>query len=226
MKNKSVDAHSLALAGIVAAAFVVAGSAANAQGTERFPRWYIGFEAGGAMTHDTEASGTTTGDVSLDNGMAYGGSIGYMPAYRTGPGGFRFELEIFHRENGLDALESSGVSTPLNGDFKATSYMGNVFYDINTNTSVLPYLGAGIGWSSISLDSSSGLGNTSDSDSVFSWQVLTGISYLPVSIPYTMLNLGYRFHADEDAEFGTSTGTVSIDGVYSHSLEAGMKFRF
>ncbi len=225
MENKSAQAYSLALAGMVIAAFAVADSAA-ASGTERFPRWYIGFQAGGVMTQDSEASGTTSGDVSIDNGIAYGGSLGYMPSYRTGPGGFRFELELYHKEGSLDALESSGVSTPLTGDLKTTSYMGNVFYDINTNTSILPYIGAGIGWTNVSLDSSSGLGNTTDSDDVFSWQVLTGISYLPVSLPYTMFNLGYRFHADEDSEFGTSTGTVSVDGTYTHSLEAGMKFRF
>lgn len=224
MNNQTKNAYKLALAGMVALAF-----AGNANADERFPRWYIGLGLGLTGTQDSSISATgTNGDLSLDNGYTANASIGYMPPVQGTPGGPRVEAEVLFSEGDVGTSTVNGVSTSVNGRLRQTSYMVNALYDFNMNSSVMPYLGAGLGWGQVRLPKNSTLGNVTDQDNVFVWQLLTGIGYQPISLPYTVFNLGYRFHATGDSNFGTSTAGVnlSLDPIYTHSIEAGMKFRF
>jgi opacity protein-like surface antigen len=82
---------------------------------------------------------------------------------------------------------------------------------------VKPYVGAGLGAANIDVDV--------DDDTVFAWQLMAGLGYVPQSIPFTEWTLGYRFFNTNDAKI--TVGATNADMEYmSHNVEAGVKFLF
>lgn len=204
----------------VGALFVASGVA---QAEERWPKWYVGLHGAMPFVGDTGVtrSGASLGSLEFDNpGWGVGASLGYKPG---GTDSFfdmtRFELEYGYRESDLDTL--GGASTA--DDLSVHSVMFNALYDIATGTQLTPYLGAGIGWSNVELNIPSIA--VSDTDSVFSYQFLAGVSYEPESIPNTAFSLGYRYFATSDVEFGSALGTVEHE-YDSHGAEIGARFSF
>ncbi len=199
-------------------------SSASAQDNERWPRWYLGLHGTLGFLDDSDIRGSSSGKLAYDStGAGVGGSIGYMPPAING---FRMEGEVAYHYIGLNRYRIGATSADAHGRSAALSYMGNLFYDFNNASQWTPYVGAGAGGASVQLARSSGLGNTSESDRVFAYQFMGGLSFAPQSIPLTEWNLGYRYFATQDPEFQTSGGSVQLKDYNSHNVEIGAKFRF
>lgn len=198
-------------------------SAAPRQQDERWPRWYVGLS--GNLAYMDDADVDPGRELELDSGWGISGSIGYLPPLAAPFDRLRFELEIAYRENDTDSLKVGGTTLSSDGDYSSTSYMANAYYDVATASRWTPYVGAGVGFSSVKLDSRSASLVVDDRDHVFAYQGMLGVAYSPETMPMVDWLLGYRYFATEDPKFTGSTG--GIESEYStHNLEFGAHFRF
>jgi OmpA-OmpF porin, OOP family len=196
-------------------------------GANRWPHWYIGL--GGSLSYVDDSSikegNRKLGEVGFQSGYGVTGSLGYTP----GPTGTlldytRFEFEVGHRANDLEDFASGGRLNTVSGEVKSYSYMANVYFDFDTQTRVSPYVGAGLGLSTMTLESSS-LG-VEDEDNAFAYQGMVGLGWTPENLLNTVLQVGYRYHATTSPSFAGASG-LNIEHDYStHNLEAGARFRF
>lgn len=200
-------------------------TAAHAQ--DRWPRWYVGLSGGVTYLQDSDLDGTTSGDVSFDNGWSGNVQLGYLPAFGGGAlNNLRFEGEVGYRSNDADTLRFGGTGGSASDNISATTYMVNALYDIDMGTPYKPYVGAGIGVADLKLKARNAAATFDSGDSAFAWQLLAGVGFAPASTPNVEWDLGYRFLRAESVEFTSNTG-VNVDADYdSHSVEAGAKFRF
>ena len=208
-----------------AAIATLAASAANS--AERWPKWYVGLAGNVQFVSETDTSlgATNTGDVDFDAGWGVGGSVGYMPGgTNTFLDMMRFEVEVSYREAGLDTLTPvGGVAASISDDLSSINYMANAFYDINTNSELTPYVGAGLGITTAELNVPSL--TIDDEDSAFAWQVMAGLGYSPELMPNTTFVTGYRYFATSDLKFGSPAGDFQHE-YSSHIIEAGARFAF
>jgi len=194
-------------------------------------------------------AGTDLGwNTNFKSGYALRSAIGY--GYGNG---FRSELEFAWRQNkvsshdsvavggGVIDSEDAGVLITGSGNLGASvgaivadgqgkssswAFMANGYYDIDTGTSVTPYLGAGLGYASTKVRfNPSGVGIADDSDGSFAWQLIGGLGYqLSDTIE---LYADYRY-------FDGGTATVALDLLpgdlsvenKSHNIFVGFRFRF
>ncbi len=151
--------------------------------------------------------------LSTDPGLG----LAAVAGYRTGTG-LRLEGELAYRRNDLDQISLEGLGTAaVNGDVTALAVMGNLLYDFATGVAVTPYLGLGLGFARIAVDSMD-LG-ADDSDTVFAYQLKAGLS-VPVS-PTLALVGGYTYFATSDPTIEATTAEYS-----AHTLDVGLRLGF
>ncbi len=225
-KRFSFAAYSLALVGGVSVTMMPSAQA----------QWYVSGNAGLVFLSDSDfndafAGGNTTGEFEFDDGFGFSGAMGYSW------GKFRLEGEISYRENDLDQgtvdtfSAGSGLFTNpgtgnIEGDTDAWGFMANVWYDFDTGTSWVPFLGVGIGVAEIGVDLESILGvpvSFDESDKVFAYQIGGGIGYKIT--PMATLTLSYRFFGTDDPEFDDGFDNL-VTEYKSHNIMAGINFRF
>jgi opacity protein-like surface antigen len=158
-----------------------------------------------------ELAGTAT--VTYDSGFLLTGAAGYD---FFGP--MRLELEYLWQKNDVDTLRyKNRIGDFDQGDLKTQSFMLNGYYDIDTGSAWMPFVGAGIGWSK--LDLSTPALPFGDNDDVFTYQFIGGVAY----------NFSVNFAVDVHYRFmGTSDAT--IDGadfnLNSNDLMLGFRYSF
>lgn len=202
---------------------------ASAQANEsRWPKWYVGLHGSVPFMDDyTLSSGSSTvGSWKFDSGWGVGASIGYMPTIGNEKSilweAIRLEFEYHQQQNDFDQFNfTSGGTLPLSGNTNVSAYMGNIFYDAKTQSSLTPYIGVGAGWASVKFEDDV----SSDSDSVMAYQIMSGVYYEPELMPLTRLLVGIRYFDTVDPEYVSSTSTFKFD-YSSINLEAGAQFRF
>lgn len=177
---------------------------------------------------NTNVTGSTSGTIK--HSFSSGGNIalGYEPLeMRSADGDVRFEVEGGYHALGLKDITIGGTtnSNPK-GDLSVTTLMGNVYYDIRTNSNYTPYIGAGIGGARIGFDKSNGFSTTKSSDNQFAYQFMTGVSYTPDSMPNTDWSLGYRYLGTSGPSYKTTTGKVSFDNINESNIELGLRYHF
>ena len=199
-------------------------------------QWYVSGNTGVAWLSDSDvtdtfAGGSATGEIEFDTGYGLSGALGYSW------GGFRLEGEISYRKNDLDQIQVDTFTVAglvltslgtfnLEGDTDAWGFMANGWYDIDTGTPWVPFLGAGLGVAKIGIDIES-LGGVAisydESDTVFAYQVGAGLGYRIT--PTTTVSLAYRFFGTSDPEF--DDGIDKIDTEYhSHNIMVGFVAMF
>jgi opacity protein-like surface antigen len=160
---------------------------------------------------DTD-DGFDTGEFTFDTGAgivwALGSSI---------QNGGRVEAELGYRSNGFDELKVDGVGkVGIDGDITSNSLMGNAYYDISTEGSFSPYIGAGLGFAIIEADFDY---FDSEDDTVFAYQLILGGSF--ASSEQLSVDLQYRYFATDDPEFD------GLDAEYStHNFMIGLRRSF
>lgn len=138
-------------------AFVAGGTTAFAQG------FYVGGQLGaGAGGGDDVSFGA---DLVLDTGPFVDLFVG------KSFGNVRIEGEYAFRQNDMDTWNS----IPIPGEMMSHALMGNLYYDFGTASGIRPYVGAGLGFADVTLDST--FYATNDSDTTFALQVMGGVAF-------------------------------------------------
>lgn len=206
----------------LAAAAIVLGisGTATAQGNS----WYIAGGLGASFANDADVSQAglefTTG---LDTGAI--GSLAFGRSFES----LRAEGEFTYIQNDVSSLSLLGVTVDASGDVSAAAFMANLYYDFRTdeNGRWKPFLGGGIGYTNLSINSLSagGIPVADDDAGAFAYQFKAGIGYgFTESVDGT---LGYRFFGTGDADFVDVTGApFTVDGLQTHIIELGVRYRF
>lgn len=116
------------------------------------------------------------------------------------------DLSSAHQNLAADAVPPK---QDIDGNFSMLAFMANIDYDFDMGSPWKPYIGGGLGVASISVDAESvatGRSLSDDSDTVFAYQVGTGIGYeFPLEAGRSItVSLDWRY-------FGTSSPTFKGD---------------
>ena len=156
------------------------------------------------------------GAFSAAEGVDFIGSVGYL--YDSG---LRTELEISFRSNGVgDAIaipDAASLAGEQETSMRALGGMVNMLYDFETASSVLPFVGGGLGLADISARNER-IG-WADGYTAVAFQGLAGIEF--VLSGDLSLHGDYRFFATSGAALG-----LSGDDYRAHNFELGLDFRF
>ena len=164
-------------------------------------------------------------ESEFDGGYNVGLTFGYAM-----PGGLRPEVELKYRENQYEALNlqrgfggANGERVDAEGSKDSASLMTNLWFDFLKGSTLVPYVGAGIGASRVNIEDLgvAGQGSISDHDVVFAYQAGLGVSSWLT--PLLSLSLDYRYLATDDPEFQSSENPV--DSEYgSHNVSVGLRY--
>lgn len=169
---------------------------------------YYGAHGGLNLAHDADATdGVVTEEVAYDLGFAFGGFVGYDLG-----NGLRLEGEVTYRVNDFDTL--GGIS--FGGDVSSLALMANGFYDFDSGSPFVPYVGAGAGVANVSANDINFLGIqvVDDDATVFAYQLGVGVGY-EVS-PTLTLTADYRYFATADVDLN-DTGGFPFEFEYANS---------
>jgi OOP family OmpA-OmpF porin len=209
---------------------------------------YLGAGAGVNFLQDTdiEAKGpaaaflrangaSPSGKAQFDAGFAGVFSVGY------GFGnGLRAEIEGNYRQNDVDKLVSGFGGLRSGGTVRSYGAMANVLYDFDLGLSVVPYLGAGLGYVWTDYDNvraSAANGGTlriDGDDGQFAFQGIAGVAFPIEAVPGLAVTAEYRFlgtlqpEVDSSIRLGGTTltrGKVETD-TYNHSILVGLRYAF
>jgi len=161
---------------IALAALLTALSAGAANATEG---WYGRIDGGYSVGGEIDAN--PGGSADLDDDWMASGGFGY--AFTNG---FRLEGALDYRNNEIDG---SGF------DASSRAGMLNGYYDFNRGGGWEPYIGLGIGYGTLDLD-------TVDEESSWAWQAMAGVA-IPLSERLD-LDIGYRYFRMEEVDFGVA----------------------
>ncbi len=184
--------------------------------------FYVSVIGGANWARDFVANdtpGTTVGHASgnVETGFLIGGAVG-VHADRW-LHGLRFEVEASYRRNRLHGdwtTTDDPESGPFAGHMSTFAITGNVWYDIDIGSKVVPYVGGGAGWgrrdvSFIATDTDDlRMESNFSQDSVtlhrngFVYQLGAGLNYEVMHD--VRLGLGYRSFRGPDIK-----GTLEID---------------
>ncbi len=196
---------------------------------------YWSFDISTGLANNPRAAGV----YEVDLGMEFGARLGLGYAFDR----LRLEAQLGYEGFSLSSLEplpgSPMAATNFNeGGLTGPVMMGNLFYDFGAPGGARPFLGAGFGFASlraryqrnlycilICLGGDGGEPVVSGSDTVAAWQGMAGLS-IPLQSGRGEWFIGYRYFATADLGLNVvGVGPVTQEGVQSHSLMLGWRFR-
>jgi opacity protein-like surface antigen len=217
----------------VAALVLIGGAMFSPQASAQF---YVSGSAGGVFVMDSNVTasapavgGMLDADYSFDPGYGVSGAVGYDF------GQFRLEGELSYREADLDSVTVNTVTGPgvtltglgtfpASGSGSIFGFMANGWYDFDTGTPWVPYLGGGIGGAMVGFD----VAGLDETDTVFAYQVGGGIGY-EINSNVTV-SLGYRLLGTTSPTFeGPVAGFGNVEAeadVLTHNVELGLRVTF
>jgi len=162
---------------------------------------------------DNMPNNAGTAKMTLDSGFLATAAVGYD---FTGP--FRVEGEYGWQKNDLDQLSfNNQFGNFQEGDLTTQSLMVNAYYDLATSSPWSPFVGAGIGWAKVDLDTPAlPLG---DNDDVFAYQLMAGVSYA-IDDQWS-IDGQYRFFGTQDATIQGADFSMN-----SNDLMIGLRYNF
>jgi len=193
--------------------------------------FYIGAEGGINWLLNTSSTatvavggfGSASGTVNINPNIGWtaGGMIGYD---FIGP---RIELEGQYRDN-TGTLTVPGIGgNGVGFDFNQTSVMANLLYDFMPGSTIVPYIGAGLG---VAFQNLSGL-NSSSSSTQFAYQGIVGLGWNATSS--IRVNLEGRYFGTTNPGYNFNNNVagfpVSVSGNFPNnnfSLMASLQWKF
>ena len=179
--------------------------------------FYIKGNIGIGMAMDTDIdnlpNAAGTAEMTYDNGFIGSLAVGYDFANPM-----RMEIELIKQKNDIDITSYDNFYGTFNeGDLKTHSFMLNGYYDVDTGSPWKPFVGAGMGWSKLDINDPGF--SSSDSDDVFTYQLIGGVAY--AFNDKWSVDVQYRF-------MGTSEATIDgADFNYnSNDLMLGLRYSF
>lgn len=160
--------------------------------------WYAGGFGGLNYTHDGNVNGAGV-DASYDYGLAVGGYVGFFVQENV-----RIEAELSYRANDIDTI--GGVA--VGNEVETLALMANALFDFKIESSLEPYLGAGLGIADVDY--------AVVDDTVLAVQLIAGAG---IEISPTMkMTVDYRMFITENLEIGGGLGLGDIEYVNSAVL--------
>lgn len=197
---------------------------------------YISGNVGAVFVRDADVTETgpgvtAAGEFEFDDGLGVNAALGYV----IGP--VRLEGEVSYRQADIDTLTvnsftvsgltfTGSATAGVDGEASVLALMANTWFDFDTGTGFLPFLGGGIGLARVDgeIDAVGGIPvNLDDDDVVFAYQLGAGLGYEISSS--TVVSVGYRFFGTNDPKF-SSGGFTDETEVMTHNVEVGLRFRF
>ena len=166
------------LLGVAACSLAIMLSASPRAHAEGF---YAGIEGGATFFNDDYTRvvipplPTIGAHTNYDVGWLAGASAGYEL-----PLGFVLEEEFAFRESNIDRVANSAGAIFQGGDAHSYSIMTNGYYRWHNPTPFTPYIGGGVGESTVVLNNVHPFGpggNFGGDDAVFGYQGIGGVSY-------------------------------------------------
>jgi len=129
---------------------------------------------------DSEVPPEININVKSETGLALGIAAGYGFTKN-----FRLEGEIAYQKNDLDKASLNifnlGVDVNLTGDTESLALLLNGYFDFANKSHFTPFLSAGLGIANVEINNfnvqGSGVPSDNDDDTVFAYQVSTGLGY-------------------------------------------------
>lgn len=214
----SIRSAILALVLVAAAGF---GSGALAQDTMNSFGAYKGPYISGALglnfPGDSDVDGATDTSIDWEDTSVMGlGALGY--AFGNG---IRLEGELSRRQDNADSVGGAAAS----GDVTVNGILLNAVYDFTQFGSVIPYVGAGIGFADLASDASPvGGGALRSSDTATAWQGFVGAA-VPLSRSVAFTAEARYFRADGADLPVTTGGTAELD-YEATSVLVGLRWNF
>ncbi|MFN3520958.1 MAG: outer membrane protein [Phenylobacterium sp.] len=183
----------------VAAAALAAGAAGSAAAQDA--GWYVRGDLGGAFQGEVDG----TPGAEADDGLAVAGGAGYALG-----NGFRAEGEVVYLDSDLEGAGG--------GDLTTLGAFANGYYDFNPAGKVQPFVGAGLGFAKVEVDSPL----VDDDDTGFAYQLKAGVGY-----KFNERLTGeaaYRYLGVTDVSLGS--GPNALDGDFtSHAVTVGVRYK-
>ena len=184
-------------------------------------QWYMGADAGVNFLEDASVTNSANGFAGQGSSKT-GYALQAHGGYAFQPVGFatpRIEGELGYRSNDVDSLTNSSVS----GDTSALSFMVNGSLHFLPKSAWHPFIGAGIGMTSVNADWKEAGNHLDDRDWVFSYQGFAGLAY-DVAKNWE-LSAQYRYFATQDPEFTAGGNKLKLE-YESHAVLAGVTYKF
>ena len=178
----------------------------------------------GGWHHQNDTTGDTTNGIIVTEkpkeGYIFGGAVGYKFDQ------LRLELGLdFSNSDAKSISLNNASSATANGGIQNTAGMINALWDFRTGTPFVPYIGMGVGVSSVSLNNLSRNGAllSNDSDLVFAYQPMAGVNYHITD--QLALGLQYRYFATVDPSFKVAGSSTRL-GLKneSHNVLLGLTY--
>lgn len=243
--SRGVPALLVAAAFAVAAALAVATAllptVASAAEGDKPRNGYIEYSAGVSHVPNQTLHGNSASNANLygrteqkEAGYFVGVGLGaYLDDYVLE--GLRAELQTGYRNSEVQNSALGGESDVLNRDGAVSllSIMVNAYYDVDLEalagieSPVTPWVGVGIGWGLPRIDVENSQLRLDDTDSVYVYNVMSGLSM--ELTPTTSFSLGYRYIATGQIKVGGRY--ASAENFFSYEFDAheaflGLRFSF
>lgn len=191
---------------------------------------YVAISGGLTLPRDLKTDTGISGD--LKNGYAIIGAVG------SGFGPVRAEVEASYRRNDVGGARGFGLTLPGSGHASALSAMVNAYFDPALDLGpITPYVGGGVGIARFRASDVAGVGlpfggpvtsfgPVSGSRTGFAWQLMAGVG---IALSETSaLTVGYRYFATPGVTVNDipQFGSVRVEGLKMHAVEAGIRFGF
>ncbi len=193
---------------------------APSAGPSRLRGWYIDVALGFAAVADADVSDSwlgTNGTLTADFGYGIGLAVGHEWG-----NSLRADVEVVYRTSDLDKITTGGFglagSSTLTGSVSSLGVLVNGYYDFDLDWPVDPYVGAGLGFARVEVDSAT-LPKSAGADTVLAYQLATGFKY-PVG-ERAALRFGYKFFATADPTIDDTESEYM-----THNIEFGLVFDF
>lgn len=137
-------------------------------------------------------------------------------------------LQDSHKQAAVGAVTGK---RSIDGNFSMLAFMANVDYDFDTGSRWVPYIGGGLGVATISVDAenASGISLSDDRDTVFAYQVGTGIGYeFPLQEGRSItVSLDWRYFGTQAPTFkGDVSGEDFEATINGHDVGIGLIYGF
>lgn len=216
--------RTMAIVAGAAAIWLVGGTTASAQSVlDSLDGFYFSGSGGVGIVDDLEfdLAGANDIDIEFDIGYGFQGAVGYR-INRA----WRVELEGSYISADVDTSQFGTANATSTGSYDALSGSFNVYLDFGRGR-FSPYLGAGIGYSNVTIDQitySNGSTLAEIDDSTVTGQLMLGLGY---EIDTNLrLTAEYRFRYLGDIEV-SSPGLGSADETtFGHFINVGLKYEF
>jgi len=193
--------------------------------------FYANASAGATWVKD--ALEYTDGNTKIKGKMDTG--YGLLMALGHDFGLIRLEAELSHFSSDIDSVSIAANKYTTSGEISSTSLMLNGYLELENETPFTPYIGGGVGYARVKVAGKAAMGglfNTTirwnDTDNVFAYQGITGITY--ALNDNFLFDLSYRYFVTEDFSVtGTSNWGFSETGKInykSQSVMAGIRWYF